>query len=141
MYDDRDHAVLCPGAVCAVGFGPTTIEADHRILHADPLGVDADGHWVRVLTSEFRIGEEGLGYGLSAVLLPQWVALFGVVAHGERGAVLQRDGHGIPNELSARSKGEVPHILGLVAPCLEALFLGLLVFSCLVLRDNQNRTV
>ena len=142
LVDDHgDHAVLGASAVGAVGLRASAVEADHRVLHADPLRVDADGHGVGVLAGEFAVGQQRLGHGLRAVLFPERIALLGVVAHGQRRAVLEFNGHGVPDELPAGGKGEIANVLRLEPPSGQSLLLGLLVFPGFLLGDDEDRLV
>ena len=139
--DDADHAVLGARAVRAVWLGAAAVEADHRVLHSNPLRVDGNGHRVRVVHREFAVGLEGLGYGLGAVLFPQRVALLGVVAHGQRRRVPHLHRHRVPNELAARRPPKVADVLGVEDPGLLPRRLGLFVLPGLLFRHDEHRLI
>ena len=60
MDDHRYHPNFGSLRVRAIRFRTTPIEANHWVLHSDPLGVYRNGNWVRVIDGEFRIRLEGL---------------------------------------------------------------------------------
>ena len=124
--DHADHAVLGPLAVGAVGLGPSSIEADHGVLHADAVGVHADGHRVGIVHRELAVGLDGVRHHLGAVALPQRIAFLRIEAHAQdvlvaHGLVLR-----VPDELAAAGEGEVTHVVGLEHP-------GLLLVGALLL--------
>ena len=99
--DHTDHAVLGACAVGAIFCWTPSVEANHGVLHANPLCMHRNGHWVRIVHSEFAVGLQCLRHSLGAVLFPQGVALFGIVAHRQGGSIAHFDCHGVPNELAA----------------------------------------
>ena len=141
MDDHADHAVLGAGAVRAIGLGSSTVETNHGVLHADPLRVHRDGHGIGVIDGELAVGFERLGHRLGAVLLPERVALLGVVAHGQRRLVAHLDRHGVPNELAAGRPSKVTHILGVENPGLFPCLFCLLVLTCFLFGDNEHRLI
>jgi hypothetical protein len=88
--DHADHAILRPLAVGTVLLGPTTVEADHRILHADAIGMYTDRNGIDVIAGILAVGLDGVRHHLGAVLLPQWIALLRVVAHAEHVVLTNR---------------------------------------------------
>ena len=61
--DHRYHPDFSSLRVRAIRFRTPPIEANHWVLHSDPLGVHRNGNRVRVIDGEFRIRLEGLRDG------------------------------------------------------------------------------
>ena len=120
VRDHADHAILRPFAVGAVLLGPPAVEADHRVLHADAVGMHTDGHRVGVVDGVLAVGLDGVRHHLGAVLLPQGIAFLGVEAHAEHVVLPHRLVHTVPDELAAAGEGHVAHVLCLEHPGLLA---------------------
>ena len=127
--DDADHAELLRFRIRSVGVGAAAVKANHRVFHADVVGMDRNGALVGVVDGEFRVGLNGLRHGTGRELLPKRIPFFGVERLGEGGAVAHLDGHGVPNELAARSKGKVAHVFRRERPSFGARGLGLFAFA------------
>ncbi len=101
MDDDANHSIFRPLTVRPVFLAPAIIETNHGVFHANAFGVDRDGHWIGVVNGMLAVGFECLGHRFGAVFLPQGIALFGIIAHGQGRLLAHFYSHGIPNELSA----------------------------------------
>ncbi len=141
MDDDADHAVFRPVCVGAIGLRTSAIETDHRILHPDPFRVHGDSYGIWVIDCVLGIGDQGLGHGLGAVLLPKGIALLGIKTHGKGSLVAYPHSHGVPHEFSAGREGKIPHIARLKYPGLHRFLTALLRFPCLFLGHDEHRFV
>ena len=139
--DHRDHAVFGALGVGAIGFRTTAVEADHRVLHPDPLAVYRNGYRIWIVDGVGAVAAQGVRYGLGAVLLPQRIALLGVVAHGQWSLVTYLYAHGVPDELARRSERKVTYVFGLKDPGLLAFLLALFGFAGFFFGDDHHRAV
>jgi hypothetical protein len=136
--DHPDHAILDALGVGAILLGPSEVEADHRVFHADGVRMDRYGHGIGIVNGVLGIDLQRVFHRAGAVLFPQRIALFRVIAHGHHLLATDVHRHRIPDEFSAGGKTEIADVLGLIDPCLLGGGAAAFVLGRFILFDDDD---
>src|SRR5450830_859556 len=121
MDDHADQAVFrllrighLSGLLVLGGTG--TVKGNHGVFHAAHGTVDGNGDRVGIVEGVLVVLFDGVDDGLGRVLLPQRVALFWIVGHGQGVGAVLLVALRIPDEFAAGGPRKIAHVLCLEVP-------------------------